>query len=154
VTLWFGRLGTSRSQTWAIDTKTTQFSGFAGFREPWQLVPKCCRRRMDDAKIGLLAALVRALFSTGEPCGISGRTWSGGANMKKALAVLGVLAGLSLAVVSPAAEEESPQDFMQLHQVEITFHQAGSTKNLGLMLSLFTDDAVLAIRRRSASVMT
>jgi len=63
--------------------------------------------------------------------------------MKTALAVLGVLTGLSLAAVSPAAEEESPQDFMQLHQVEITFHQAGSTKNLGLMLSLFTDDAVL-----------
>ena len=74
--------------------------------------------------------------------------------MKKALAVLGVLAALSLPVVARAGEEESPQDFMQLHQVEITFHQAGSTKNLGLMLSLFTDDAVLAIRRRSASVMT
>ncbi len=32
---------------------------------------------------------------------------------------------------------------MRLHQVEIIFHQAGSTKDLGLMLSLFADDATL-----------
>ena len=32
---------------------------------------------------------------------------------------------------------------MQLHQVEISFHEAGSAKNLDLMLSLFADDAVL-----------
>ena len=32
---------------------------------------------------------------------------------------------------------------MDFHQVEIAFHQAGSTKNLDLMLSLFTDDAVI-----------
>jgi len=42
-----------------------------------------------------------------------------------------------------AGTEENAQDFMDLHQVEIAFHQAGSTKNLGLMLSLFTDDAVI-----------
>ena len=42
-----------------------------------------------------------------------------------------------------AGTEENAQDFMDLHQVEIAFHQAGSTKNLDLMLSLFTDDAVI-----------
>ena len=42
-----------------------------------------------------------------------------------------------------AGTEENAQEFMDLHQVEIAFHQAGSTKNLDLMLSLFTDDAVI-----------
>ena len=45
--------------------------------------------------------------------------------------------------VAQAATEENAEDFMQLHQVEIAFHEAGSTKNLDLMLSLFTDDATL-----------
>ena len=63
--------------------------------------------------------------------------------MHRVLMALGVLATLSLSVVGRAAEEENPADFMQLHQVEIAFHEAGSTKNLELMLSLFADDAVL-----------
>jgi hypothetical protein len=42
-----------------------------------------------------------------------------------------------------ASEETNPVDFMELHQVEIIFHTAGSTKNLEQMLSLFADDAVL-----------
>jgi hypothetical protein len=64
--------------------------------------------------------------------------------MQRALMALGVvLAALSLSVVSRAADEEKAEDFMQLHQVEIAFHEAGSTKNLELMLSLFADDAIL-----------
>jgi hypothetical protein len=63
--------------------------------------------------------------------------------MKRVLVALGALAVLSLSVVSRAADEQKPEDFMQFHQVEITFHEAGSTKNLRLMLSLFADDAVL-----------
>ena len=63
--------------------------------------------------------------------------------MQKAFVALGALAALSFSVVSRAADEEKPEDFMQLHQVEIAFHEAGSTKNLELMLSLFADDAVL-----------
>jgi hypothetical protein len=46
----------------------------------------------------------------------------------------------------PAADpsaEPSPADILQLHQLEITFHQAGTTKDLPLMLSLFADDATL-----------
>src|SRR5215472_5752217 len=42
-----------------------------------------------------------------------------------------------------ATTEEDAEDFMHLHQVEITFQQAGTTKNLDLMLSLFANDAVL-----------
>lgn len=56
---------------------------------------------------------------------------------------LAALAALSMAVISRAATEENAEDFMQLHQVEIAFHEAGTTKNLDLMLSLFADDAVL-----------
>jgi hypothetical protein len=47
-----------------------------------------------------------------------------------------------------AANEEEAEDFMQLHQVEIAFHDAGSTKSLDHMLSLFADDASLNRRRK------
>jgi hypothetical protein len=63
--------------------------------------------------------------------------------MQRGLVALGTLAVLLLSVVSRAADEGKAEDFMQLHQVEIAFHEAGSTKNLELMLSLFADDAVL-----------
>ena len=59
--------------------------------------------------------------------------------------VLAIVAAvvLSAVVMSRAGTEENPEDFMQLHKVEITFHEAGTTKNLDLMLSLFADDAVI-----------
>ena len=63
--------------------------------------------------------------------------------MQRTLISLGVLAALSPSVIAWAADQGRPEDFMQLHQVEIAFHEAGSTKNLELMLSLFADDAVL-----------
>ena len=63
--------------------------------------------------------------------------------MRGSLLVLAATAGLSIAVISGAASEENAEDFMQLHKVEIAFHEAGTTKNLDLMLSLFADDAVL-----------
>ncbi len=44
-----------------------------------------------------------------------------------------------------ASEEANPVDFMDLHQVEIIFHTAASTKNLDLMMSLFADDAKLSV---------
>jgi ketosteroid isomerase-like protein len=50
---------------------------------------------------------------------------------------------LSMASFSRAAEERNAEDFMRMHQVEAVFHEAGSTKNIELMLSLFADDAVL-----------
>ncbi|HJU15955.1 MAG TPA: nuclear transport factor 2 family protein [Stellaceae bacterium] len=57
----------------------------------------------------------------------------------KASAIL----ALCLFGAAMAGTEENPDDFMQLHQVEIAFHKAGSAKNLDLMLSLFADDAVI-----------
>lgn len=63
--------------------------------------------------------------------------------MHRVSTALGAAALLSVAFSSRNALSENADDFMQLHQVEISFHEAGSTKNLDLMLSLFTDDAVL-----------
>ena len=62
---------------------------------------------------------------------------------------LAVVAGLSLSLVAYAGEEENPEDFMQLHNIEITFHKAGSTKDVALMLSLFADDAVLTAKGKT-----
>lgn len=42
-----------------------------------------------------------------------------------------------------ATQEENAEDFMQIHRIEIMFHEAGTTKNLDLMLSLFADGATL-----------
>jgi ketosteroid isomerase-like protein len=63
--------------------------------------------------------------------------------MRRSLLVLAATVGLSTAMIAGATTEENAEDFMQLHKVEITFHEAGTTKNLDLMLSLFADDAVL-----------
>lgn len=62
--------------------------------------------------------------------------------MKRAVMIPALLA-LCLASRAMADIEENPEDFMQLHKIEITFHEAGTTKNLDLMLSLFADDATL-----------
>ena len=62
---------------------------------------------------------------------------------------LAVVAGLSLSQVAYAGEEENPEDFMQLHNIEIAFHNAGSTRDLGLMLSLFADDAVMTAKGKT-----
>jgi SnoaL-like domain len=42
-----------------------------------------------------------------------------------------------------ARAEENAEDFMQMHNIEINWHKAQTTKNLDLMLSLFADDATL-----------
>jgi ketosteroid isomerase-like protein len=62
--------------------------------------------------------------------------------MKRFLTACAILA-LCLTGSAIADTEEKADDFMQIHQIEISFHEAGSTKNLDLMLSLFADDAVL-----------
>ena len=59
------------------------------------------------------------------------------------------IGGFWLSLVVHAGEEENPEDFMQLHNIEIAFHKAGSTKDLGLMLSLFADDAVLTAKGKT-----
>jgi hypothetical protein len=43
---------------------------------------------------------------------------------------LAVVAGLSLSQIAYAGEEENPEDFMQLHNIEIAFHKAGSTREI------------------------
>lgn len=62
--------------------------------------------------------------------------------MKQILQIAAILV-ICLAGGAIAGTDENAQEFMDLHQIEIAFHEAGSTKNLDLMLSLFTDDAVL-----------
>jgi len=62
--------------------------------------------------------------------------------MKQALKTAAIFA-LCLTGAAIAGTEENAEEFMQLHKVEITFHEAGTTKDLDLMLSLFADDAVL-----------
>src|SRR6516165_11739659 len=63
--------------------------------------------------------------------------------MRGSMLVFAAAMVLSLAARPLAGTEENAEDFMDLHKVEIAFHEAGSTKNLDLMLSLFADDAVL-----------
>jgi hypothetical protein len=69
--------------------------------------------------------------------------------MRGSLLVLAAIVVLSLIVRSRAGTEEKADDFMELHQVEIAFHEAGSTKNLDLMLSLFADDAVMTAKGKT-----
>ena len=57
--------------------------------------------------------------------------------------ILPATIALSFGVASHAAIEENAEDFMGIHKIEIIFHEAGTTKNLDLMLSLFADDATL-----------
>jgi hypothetical protein len=64
--------------------------------------------------------------------------------MKRALMISAALAlCLTGRAVAGTGNEEKADDFMQMHKIEITFHEAGSTKNLDLMLSLFADDATI-----------
>jgi uncharacterized protein (TIGR02246 family) len=63
--------------------------------------------------------------------------------MRGTFLALSAAVGLSIAANSYAGGEENAKDFMQLHKIEIAFHEAGSTKDLTLMLSLFADDALL-----------
>jgi hypothetical protein len=65
--------------------------------------------------------------------------------MRGSRLALAATAAVSIVVVPTlhATTEENPKDFMDFHKIEITFHEAGTTKNLDLMLSLFADDATL-----------
>jgi hypothetical protein len=64
--------------------------------------------------------------------------------MKRYLSTLIAIAALCINSAAGAANtEENPADLMALHNVEIVFHQAASTKNLDMMMSLFADGATL-----------
>jgi ketosteroid isomerase-like protein len=62
--------------------------------------------------------------------------------MKRALMISAMLVSC-LTYGALANADENSEDFMQIHKIEIAFHQAGTTKNLDLMLSLFTNDATI-----------
>jgi hypothetical protein len=62
--------------------------------------------------------------------------------MRGLLLAVAATTALSVAAVQ-ATTEENPKDFMDIHKIEITFHEAGTTKNLDLMLSLFADEATI-----------
>jgi SnoaL-like domain len=59
--------------------------------------------------------------------------------------------GLTGGAMAGTSTEQNPEDFMQIHMIEITFHEAGTTKNLDLMLSLFTDDATITAGEKTYS---
>ena len=62
--------------------------------------------------------------------------------MRWSYLVLPATVALSLGVACQASSaEENAEDFMGIHKIEIIFHEAGTTKNLDQMLSLFADDA-------------
>ena len=62
--------------------------------------------------------------------------------MKHVLTISAILS-LCLTGVAIAGTEEDAEDFMQMHNIEIVFHQAATTKNVDLMTSLFADDATI-----------
>jgi ketosteroid isomerase-like protein len=65
------------------------------------------------------------------------------AKMRASALMLAAAIVLAPVANSRAGSEENAEEFMDLHKVEIAFHEAGSTKNLEQMLSLFADDAIL-----------
>ncbi len=64
--------------------------------------------------------------------------------MNRLLSVMVAIAVLAIAVPLGAAPSANPSDLLAIHDVEIVFHKAASTKDLDLMLSLFADDAILS----------
>ena len=71
--------------------------------------------------------------------------------MLRYLTALGAAAAICTNLAMAASEETNPVEFMELHQVEIIFHTAASTKNLDLMMSLFADDASLSVGGKTYS---
>jgi uncharacterized protein (TIGR02246 family) len=63
--------------------------------------------------------------------------------MRSSRLVLPAAIALSLGVASQTSADENTEDFMGMHKIEIIFHEAATTKNLDLMLSLFAVDATL-----------
>jgi hypothetical protein len=58
-------------------------------------------------------------------------------------AIISTILAFCLVGGAMADTEDNAEDFMQIHKIEIAFHQAGTTKNLDLMMSLFADDATI-----------
>lgn len=65
--------------------------------------------------------------------------------MVRHLAVLVVAAVFTVSATVGAAPLSSPDDIVQIYQVQTTFDRAVSTKNLDLMMSLWYDYATLSV---------
>jgi hypothetical protein len=65
--------------------------------------------------------------------------------MKRMLAISAMLIFCFGGYAIAAGSEENAEDFMSMHKIEIDWHTAQTTKNLGLMLSLFADNATLTV---------
>jgi hypothetical protein len=76
----------------------------------------------------------------GAPVGLSDRVME---ETKMRVLVLSCLLAFGIVRVAIAGTEENAEDFMAMHKIEIAFHEAGTTKNLNLMLSLFSGDATI-----------
>lgn len=57
--------------------------------------------------------------------------------------ILSSLLAFGIVRVAIAGTEENAEDFMAMHEIEIVFHDAGTTKNLIQMLSLFGNNATI-----------
>ena len=69
--------------------------------------------------------------------------------MRWSVLALTATIALSFGVAPAAATEENAEDFTAIHKIEIIFHEAGTTKNLDLMMSLFAEDATLTSARKT-----
>jgi uncharacterized protein (TIGR02246 family) len=69
--------------------------------------------------------------------------------MRRTLAISVICAFGFFGAAMAAETEENPEDFMNMHNIEIKFHQAGSTHDLDLMLSLFADDATMTAKGKT-----
>ena len=67
------------------------------------------------------------------------------ADFRKVLLAAVTIVTAPSAFANVITEWNNPADLFALHNVEIIFHRAASTKDLGLMMSLFADDAVLTV---------
>jgi predicted small lipoprotein YifL len=60
-----------------------------------------------------------------------------------ALSIVGC--GSAAPPASPSAEVQAAADLYALHQIEANFHKAASTKDVDLMVSLYSDNATVTI---------
>jgi hypothetical protein len=84
-------------------------------------------------------------------CNQKGSPWE--ENMRRTLSILAVLIFCFSGYAMAAGSEENAENFKQVHDIEISWHTAQTTKNLDLMLSLFANDAVLTARGKSHTGM-
>ncbi len=63
--------------------------------------------------------------------------------MVRALTISLMLVFCSSGFTFAATSQENAENYMLMHNIESTWHQAATTKNVDLIMTLFADDAVL-----------